>query len=67
MAQNKITDLNQKKNAQQPSKDISKSPGSGDHKASDQHAKIPPGQQVQPGQLGPDSDRQSKGGGGQQK
>lgn len=67
MAHTKTTDLNQKKPTQQPVKDVSKSPGSGDHKASDQHAKIPQDQQVQAGQAGTDSDKQGKGGSGQHK
>ncbi|MDR7307450.1 hypothetical protein [Rhodoferax saidenbachensis] len=67
MANSKVSDLNQKKNTQQSGKDISRSPGSGDHKASDQQAKIPQGQQAQHGQLGTDGDRQAKGGSGQHK
>ncbi len=65
MANSKISDLNQKKSSQQPGKDVSRSPGSGDHKTSDQQARIPSGQPRQQGQLGTDGDRQAKGGSGQ--
>lgn len=68
MANSKVSDLNQKKpSQQQQGKDVSKSHGSGDHRASDQQANIPKGQQTQHGQLGTDGDRQAKSGSGQHK
>jgi len=65
MTNSKVSDLNQKKNSQQSGKDISRSPGSSDHKASNHQASVPKGQQH--GQLGTDGDRQAKGGSGQHK
>ena len=67
MANTKVTDLNQKKHSQQQGNDVSKTPGSGDSKTSDQQAKIPQGQQSQSGQHGSDGDKQAKGGSGQHK
>ena len=46
---------------------VEKSPGSGDHKGTDQHAKVEPGGNTQTGQQKTDSAKKNQSGSSQQK